>query len=328
MQGLEGVVSDSERGRYKIGPLSRITGLKPELLRAWQRRFKLFEPERTEGRQRVFTPDDLRIALYVRDLLAEGQSIGGVARRGRAELLAEATAEHPNVPGDNVTHVAPESTPRSPAPTDWKSLVDDVVEGAVAIDRERVAQALRRGTVAPAGDFLMRLVEPAMRRIGELWQRGECSVAGEHLASTMVRDRLSELVARSAPPPGAAAPEVIVAGVPDDRHENGALAVAARMASLGWRVTWLGPTLPIADLDRACRALRPHAVYLSATQPAHFQAARPALLALARRWSGAFELVVGGQGAPETDEEFTESGGRLAPRWTPPSYPEGWTEAG
>ena len=74
----------NEAGRFKIGALSRITGLKPELLRAWQRRFQLFEPERTQGGQRLYTPDDLRVAVYVRDLLARGRSIGAVPPPGPA----------------------------------------------------------------------------------------------------------------------------------------------------------------------------------------------------------------------------------------------------
>ena len=328
-------MSDPETGRYKIGSLSRITGLKPELLRAWQRRFSLFEPERTEGHQRLFTPDDLRIAVHVRDLLASGRSIGAVARRGRAELLSEARALHPELGNRALEPISFPPPARGPAPvpvtdpSEWRTLVDELVAGAIAIDPVRVTAALDRAFAHEPGEpVLSQLVEPAMQRIGDLWQRGECSVAGEHLVATAVRERLGMLIAASAPPVGGAAPEALVACAPDDPHENGALVVAARMVWGGWRVTWLGPALPIADLDKACRSIRPHAVYVSATLPDCFEAARPALLAFARRWRGAFELVVGGQGVPPEDPELTEAGARVSARWIPPARPEGWTPEG
>ncbi len=315
----------NEAGRFKIGALSRITGLKPELLRAWQRRFQLFEPERTQGGQRLYTPDDLRVAVYVRDLLARGRSIGAVARQGRAVLLAEARKAHPEVPGDEVPSLFPrDKAEAGPSQSEWPGLVEDVVRGALRIEPAGVEAALAVGFRGGVEDILERLVRPAMSRIGHLWERGECSVAGEHLVATMVRDRLFGLMAASSPPAGSASPEAIVACLPDEVHENGALSAAVRLGCRGWQVTWLGAALPIPDLDRACRSLRPHAVYLSVTLGSHFDAARPALLAFARRWQGALEVVLGGAGAPVEDPELQAAGVRLSRDWTPPVQPEGW----
>jgi MerR family transcriptional regulator, light-induced transcriptional regulator len=319
----------NEAGRFKIGALSGITGLKPELLRAWQRRFQLFEPERTQGGQRLYTPDDVRVAVYVRDLLAKGRSIGAVARQGRTVLVAEARKMHPDVPGGGVSALFPEDKPEpAPSESEWPGLVKDLVQGALRIEPTGVEAALEVGFRGCVEDILVRLVCPAMHRIGDLWERGECSVAGEHLVATMVRDRLFGLMASASPPAGSASPEAIVACLPDDVHENGALTAAVRLGCLGWQVTWLGAALPIPDLDRACRSLRPHAVYLSVTLGAHFDASRPALLAFARRWQGAFEVVLGGPGVPIEDPDLAAAGVRLSRDWTPPGQPEGWTQAG
>ncbi len=43
------------RELYKMGTLARITGLAPVLLRAWERRYGLLAPERTEGGHRMYT---------------------------------------------------------------------------------------------------------------------------------------------------------------------------------------------------------------------------------------------------------------------------------
>ena len=309
-------MTDSPTGRYKIGSLSRLTGLKPELLRAWQRRFSLFEPERTEGSHRLYTADDLRLALHVKDLLAEGLSIGAVASRGRASLLEEAWARV-GEPGQGA--VAP-----TDLPAELEALKDEVLRCAVALDPRGLRAALDRAqAIASPEEFLTGVFRPAAVALGELWAGGECSVAGEHLASAMLRERLLGLVRRVAPPPGRAAPEVLVACAPDDYHENGGLCTAVRLAELGWRVTWLGAATPMADLDQACRTRRPHAVYVSSTLPDTFAGCRDALLAFARRWQGAFDLVVGGGGVPASDPDLEAAGVRLSRGWTPPVTPIG-----
>lgn len=311
----------SESDRYKIGTLGRLTGLTPEVLRAWQRRFALFEPERTEGRQRLYTPDDLRLALHLRNLTESGQSIGAIALRGRAALVAEARRQRPDV-----SDVGLERPVAQPLPTlgDLGALRDAVVRGAQAIDPQELAAALDQAVaLASVRQLVQQVVVPASRRIGGLWAAGECSVAGEHLASSMIRERLLVLMREAAPPAGRAAPEALVACAPDDFHENGALAVAILLAARGWRITLLGAATPIADLDMACRTRRPHAVYVSSTQPSSFTAAREALLTFVRRWAGAFEIVIGGQGAPDEDAGLTEAGARVSPAWTPPSPPVG-----
>ncbi len=305
-------MSDIGLGRYKMGTLCRMTGLKPELLRAWQRRYGLLEPERTEGGHRLYTADDLRLALHLRDLVGAGRSIGELARRGRATLLAEAG-------GDEAEQTEPEeATPIVPTtshePVDIEALRREVVQGAVRIDATRLRDALDRATASMSREeFVAQVVKPCSQEIGDLWASGGCSVAGEHLASAMIRQRLTDALRRASPPEGAAAQEAIVACAPDDFHENGALVVAARLAAQGWRVVWLGAATPIADLDQSCRLRRPHAVYVSCTLPGAYQGAREPLLAFARRWQGAFELSLGGQGVPEQDAQLTDAGVRLVP---------------
>ena len=307
--------------RYKIGTLSRLSGLKPELLRAWQRRFQLFEPERTDGSHRLYTPDDLHLALYLRELVGSGRSIGALANRGRAALLAEARVQLPDL-----ATAALRSPPAAVRSTD-EALADlcaQVVGSAVDIDRAKLELALDRSLEScSAEQFITQVVHPASGRIGELWEQGRCSVAGEHLASAMMRDRLLRLVRAGAPPLGRAVPEALVACAPDDFHENGALTVAVRLVGLGWRVTWLGAATPVADLDKACRSRRPHGVFVSATLPSCFGACRKALLAFARRWEGAFALHVGGRGVPEDDSELTAVCALVSQRWRPPRTLDG-----
>ena len=71
-----------------MGTLARMTGLPPVLLRAWERRYGLLAPERTDGGHRMYTEDDVRVLRRVRELLDQDRSIGEVAALGRRALLS------------------------------------------------------------------------------------------------------------------------------------------------------------------------------------------------------------------------------------------------
>lgn len=308
---------DQTSQRYKIGAMSRITGLKPELLRAWERRFDLFRPERTEGRQRLYTEDDLHLALYLARRTGQGDSIGALGRQGRKALLGQARRDHGNLRGAALELGAREGSLTSP-----QELVERVVAGAMATDAAAVREALVMGQRELDVDALLdTVVKPASRRIGDLWANGQLSVASEHLASAVLRDEMVILLRSLQPQDAAAAPEAVVACAPGEFHENPALGVAVHMANAGWRVGWLGAATPVMDLEAYLRVKRPHAVLVSVTQPACYADARADLLRLATRWRGGIELLVGGQGVPDGDPEFEAAHARVSREYVEPTRP-------
>jgi DNA-binding transcriptional MerR regulator len=69
-----------------MATVSRLTGFKPELLRAWENRHHLLSPARGPGGQRLYSDRDLAILHSVRTLLGQGRSIGEIALLGRRQL--------------------------------------------------------------------------------------------------------------------------------------------------------------------------------------------------------------------------------------------------
>ena len=59
-------------GALRIGELSRRTGVSPELLRAWERRYGLLQPTRSTGGLRLYAPADLARVQAMQQHLAEG----------------------------------------------------------------------------------------------------------------------------------------------------------------------------------------------------------------------------------------------------------------
>ena len=80
---METVLRDDE---YKIGAVSKITGIGTETLRAWERRYKAVVPNRSESGDRVYSRDDLAKLFLLKNLVDAGNTIGTIANLSIAEL--------------------------------------------------------------------------------------------------------------------------------------------------------------------------------------------------------------------------------------------------
>jgi DNA-binding transcriptional MerR regulator len=74
----------SERLYYRIGEVSRITGLKPHILRYWESEFRVIRPYKAGSLQRLYRKKDLDLILKIKKLLyEEGFTIAGAKRKIR-----------------------------------------------------------------------------------------------------------------------------------------------------------------------------------------------------------------------------------------------------
>ncbi|APS29543.1 MerR family transcriptional regulator [Pectobacterium brasiliense] len=63
---------------YSIGEFSRLCGINATTLRAWQRRYGLLKPMRTEGGHRLYSDDDVQQALKILDWVKKGVPVSQV----------------------------------------------------------------------------------------------------------------------------------------------------------------------------------------------------------------------------------------------------------
>lgn len=74
----------NERLYYRIGEVSRITGLKPHVLRYWESEFKVIKPHKGGSLQRLYRRKDLELILKIKKLLYEdGFTIAGAKKKIR-----------------------------------------------------------------------------------------------------------------------------------------------------------------------------------------------------------------------------------------------------
>ena len=242
-------------GVLRIGEVSRRTGVAVPTLRAWERRYQLLEPDRTEGGHRLYSERDIERVRAMMRLLDEGWSAAAAARQVAREP-ATVTSLHP-IEGSGERSAATNLIDRIQATiasfdaAETDSLVDDVFA------RFDVPRALDE------------VLLPVMRRIGEGWEDDPRLIAREHFATNTLRPRLQRLL-RSAP---MSAPRSCVAAAPEgEDHDLGLLAGCAVVAQAGWRIHYLGIRTPTVALERSVAELRPDAVMVGSMFREHSQA--------------------------------------------------------
>lgn len=70
----------NETTEHRIGAVSALSGVPVPTLRVWESRYQAFSPRKTEGRHRLYSPDDVLRATLLRQLTEAGHAISTVAR--------------------------------------------------------------------------------------------------------------------------------------------------------------------------------------------------------------------------------------------------------
>jgi DNA-binding transcriptional MerR regulator len=257
----------SDAGALRIGEFARRVAVSPELLRAWERRYGLLQPVRTEGGFRLYTDDDAERVARMKQALDEGLSAAEAARRALAqERTTERTLDRARERLVAAAHTYDEAA--------LHATLDEAVAG---FSLETV---------------LAELILPALREIGTEWESGTLEIGQEHFASNLVRGRLLALARLWGRGGG---PLAILACAPGERHDIGLIAFGLVLRSHGWRILFLGADTPLATLGRAVAQTEPRLVVVASMDGALLEAVGSDL----RRLGRSAPLVLSGSGASE-----------------------------
>jgi DNA-binding transcriptional MerR regulator len=256
-----------DTGALRIGEFARRVGVSPELLRAWERRYGLLQPIRTDGGFRLYTDDDAERVERMKRALHEGFSAAEAARRALAqERSTEGALDDARERLMAAAHAYDEAT--------MHAILDEVLAG---FSLETV---------------LRELILPVLHEIGTEWERGTLEVGQEHFASNLVRERLLALARLWGRGGG---PLAILACAPGERHDIGLIAFGLVLRSHGWRILFLGADTPLATLGSAVSTTNPRLVVVASMDSALLEAQSTQL----RRLGRSAALVLSGAGASE-----------------------------
>ncbi len=296
---------------YRIRRAAELAGVSPELLRAWERRYALVAPVRTESGYRMYSEQDVLVLRGAKRLVEGGQSIADVARLPLETISAAAAVPNAPIAATNA------GMPPSDAATDLQHPIQDALVAIAAFDQERLEATLFRvmglGNLTPE-DVCDKFLLPLLNAIGDEWEHGRMTIAAEHFGSGIIRAKILRLIEHERVRGNATA--VVCACPAGEEHEGALLAFSVVASRSGFRLIYLGANTPAEDIVNAAERTGASVVALSVTKD--LAAADVfSLVTHLERWRAAAahrQVLVGGRGAVRNRAALELAGLHVAER--------------
>lgn len=250
--------------RFNLGYVIRETGIKPDTLRAWERRYGLPEPARTSGGHRLYSREDIETVRWLLQQQQEGLSISkavklwnSLTESGQNPLLR---IPEEGEKGKDTTaryHTRPASS--------LAELCQQWVKAGLNYDSAAAEVVLSRAFAEyPMKDVLHEVLQCGMAETGRLWFEKKATIQQEHFISSLALQRLHSLIA-AAPAPTLRG-KVLIGGTVDEAHEFAPLLINLLLRYRGWEVIYLGANVPELQLEAALQKTTAQLVILTAEQ--------------------------------------------------------------
>lgn len=251
-------------------------GLPATTLRAWEQRYGVVTPDRSDGGYRLYDEEAVDALRRMASLVADGM---------QPALAADEVRRGPGT-RPRASDAAPRGLPDPGA----------LVAASRTFDARALERTLDAAFAAAGFEYVVDVwLMAAMRELGEAWASGGLDVAHEHFISAGVMRRLAAAFDAAGESRGGR--HVVTGLAPGATHEIATLAFATMVRRAGVRVTYLGPDLPVASWVEAVRSTRPDAVVVGSPR-ATDDAAACAVVEAVTDAAPHLPVFVGGPGAP------------------------------
>jgi methanogenic corrinoid protein MtbC1 len=243
---------------YNLKAVLRETGLKADLLRAWERRYGLPAPERTQGGHRLYSDFDVALLKWLLARQNEGVSISRAVELWKEHLGA----------GRNPLVEAPAelvSKTREPdlAPSGLETLRTQWLAACLSFEEITAEQTLNQAfALHPVETVCAEVLQRGLAEIGNLWYENRASVQQEHFASALALRRLDALLSAS---PAPTRSQTILIGCPSEEwHTFTPLLLALLLRRRGLNVIYLGANVPADRFAETVARVKADLVILAA----------------------------------------------------------------
>ncbi|MGB7763314.1 MAG: MerR family transcriptional regulator [Bryobacteraceae bacterium] len=280
---------------YPIRAVAKLTGIPIETLRAWERRYHAVTPDRT-ARGRLYSDAEVRRLQLLRTAVDGGHAIGQVAALPDAELRDLVRTPFSSSHGQ----------PPAPGQPGANPTLQPLLDAIAAFDLSAVNDELGRLALLLTPTALIHEVAlPLMRLTGENWANGSFQIAQEHLFSACLRNLLGGLVRLQRPGNGA---RMLLTTPSGELHEFGILAAAMLAVAHDFRITYLGPNLPAAEILSAAKKCAANVVTLGVMNTNATPEVKRQMAWLVSELPVSTELWAGGTGAAEVFDGVARGG--------------------
>jgi DNA-binding transcriptional MerR regulator/methylmalonyl-CoA mutase cobalamin-binding subunit len=251
---------------YNIKAVVQATNISPSTLRAWERRYNMCQPQRSDSGYRLYSDRDIAIIRWLKAQVDAGMSISQAVAWLQTLIDESANGQAVALP-DPTGRALESSHPVVPTQLDvqnFAALNHRLLEALLLYNEHEAEQVLASAfALYPIEHVGEHVIVPTMVEIGDRWHRGELSVTREHYATNYLLHRLGAIL--RVIPNGYSGPLLWVGCAPGEKHEMGVLLLCIYLRRAGYQVRYLGQDLPPDDLIAEALAQKPALILFSAS---------------------------------------------------------------
>ncbi len=237
---------------FPIRTVSKLTGVNSVTLRAWERRYGLITPKRTDTGHRLFSKDDIKMIQQANSLLQEGVSISQVSKQLKSSQKFE-------------TLLVDQPT------TIWEEYLEKMVFAVSEFDEDILDEVYQEALSYHAINVVTQeLIIPLLRILGERWVNLDGGIAEEHFFSVYLRNKLGAQYHHKRGRNNG--PLLIVACMPGETHEFAILLFGLIAHQHNYRMIILGADMPLDEIPYIVEKKQASALILSCNKNCTFTA--------------------------------------------------------
>lgn len=256
---------------YNIKAVVQVTDISSSTLRAWERRYNVCSPQRSQSGYRLYSDRDVALIKWLKSQVDSGMSISQAVSWYNNLIEKDGPIDEVVLPKSEQELARPQVKERSVEPRaarssvrNFSALRTELLTALISFQEQTAEQILNEAfslyTLEEVGD---NLITPVLVEVGQQWHDGILSVTREHYATGYLRQRLISMLRSFSL--DETKPLIWVGCAPNEMHEIGSILLCIYLRRAGYQVRYLGQNLPIEDMVREVNLNRPAMVLLSAT---------------------------------------------------------------
>ena len=247
----------SNKPIYNLSLVLQETGIKADTLRAWERRYNLPQPHRSQGGHRLFSEFDIETIKWLIARQNEGMRIS------RAVLLwreIESGGQDPLTAMSG--QISPPLSMTKQVSTSLASERTGWIQACLSFNEPAAEQILNQSFARFSMETVcIQILQSGLAEIGSLWYQGTATVQQEHFAAELAVRRLYSLIL-TAPQPMRSG--TILAACPrGENHTFSPLLITLILRYHGWNVIYLGANVPGERIKETVETTNPDLVVMS-----------------------------------------------------------------
>lgn len=245
---------------YNLKAVLKETGIKPDVLRAWERRYGIPMPQRTSGGHRLYSEHDMELIKWLISRQNDGLSISRAA-----EMWKEHIAQGRDPLGEIQDRLVVPPAVYAQMETGVEVIRSHWLAACLNFNEIAAEQALNQAfSLFPVETVCLDVIQRGMVEIGSLWHENRASVQQEHFASALAMRRLDALMAAS---PAPTRSQTVIVGCPaDEWHTFTPMLLALFLRRRGLNIIYLGANVPPAHFVETVETVNAGLVLLASQQ--------------------------------------------------------------